>query len=499
MLSKTKYCAYVQCPKNLWLKVHRPELAVEDGAAEERKSEGNEVGDLAMRLFGDFVEVTVYGEDGRLDLAKMIAATEELVREGAPVICEASFSFRGAYCAVDILRREGDGYAIYEVKSSTEEKKIYINDISYQKYVLEGCGIRVVGTYLITVNKKYVFDGVLKPDELFRIVDVGDKVAEHMPEVADNVKAASKLLDEESEPCHDLCMGCHEPHDCEFWQYCTRHLPTPSIFDVCGTGFGFGKKLEYYKSGVRSFADARGEKKIMKTKYRSLQITHELESLGTEIDRDGIRSFLDTLWFPLYFLDFETVKLVVPQYEGTKPNAQIPFQYSLHYLESEGGELRHKEFLAVSGENPLRPIAESLCRDIPRDACVIIYNKTFEPPRLAELADYFPDLAEHLLCIRANTRDLMEPFKNGYYYNREMMGSYSIKKVLPAVFPDDPSLDYANLEGIHNGSEAMTVFPRIKDMPPEEQAAARRQLLEYCKLDTYATVKLWEELVRVTK
>ena len=118
---------------------------------------------------------------------------------------------------------------------------------------------------------------------------------------------------------------------------------------------------------------------------------------------------------------------------------------------------------------------------------------------LKELADAFPDLAEHLLRIRDNIVDLLIPFQSGWYYNRAMGGSFSIKSVLPALFPDDPALDYHNLEGVHNGGEAMTIFPKIKDMPPEEQARTRQNLLKYCELDTYAMVKVWEELVRAAK
>jgi hypothetical protein len=127
--------------------------------------------------------------------------------------------------------------------------------------------------------------------------------------------------------------------------------------------------------------------------------------------------------------------------------------------------------------------------------CVTAYNRSFECGRLNELALQFPDLAEHLLNIRSNIQDLLTPFQSGYYYNRAMGGSFSIKSVLPALFPNDPELDYHNLEGVHNGSEAMTIFPKIKDMPPEEQTVARKNLLEYCKLDTYAMVKVWEALM----
>ena len=80
-----------------------------------------------------------------------------------------------------------------------------------------------------------------------------------------------------------------------------------------------------------------------------------------------------------------------------------------------------------------------------------------------------------------------------------MGGSFSIKSVLPAIFPNDPALDYHNLEGVHNGSEAMSIFPKIQYMSPEDQTRARHNLLKYCELDTYAMVKVWEELVRVAE
>lgn len=115
------------------------------------------------------------------------------------------------------------------------------------------------------------------------------------------------------------------------------------------------------------------------------------------------------------------------------------------------------------------------------------------------MAEAFPDLAEHLLNIQENIIDLLVPFQSGYYYNRAMGGSFSIKSVLPAIFPDDPELGYHNLDGVHNGSEAMTIFPKIADMTPEEREKARHDLLKYCELDTYAMVKVWEELVRAAK
>ena len=227
------------------------------------------------------------------------------------------------------------------------------------------------------------------------------------------------------------------------------------------------------------------------------QIEFGLEDKGTYINKEEISVFLQSLSYPLYFLAFETMQPVIPEFVGTKPYAQIPFQYSLHYIEREGGELKHMAFLAESGTDPRRALAEQLCNDIPMNVCVTAYNKAFECTRIKELAETFPDLAEHLYNIRDNIVDLLVPFQSGWYYNRAMRGSFSIKSVLPAIFPDDPSLNYHNLEGVHNGGEAMTIFPQIKDMPPKEQQAARYNLLKYCELDTYAMVKVWEELVKI--
>jgi len=494
-LSKSKYCLLWQCPKLLWLEKYHPERKTQDDARDARMDTGNEVGDLAMGLFGDFTEVTVLNQDGRLDIAAMLERTRECVDQGVENICEASFSYEGLYCAVDILRKEKDGYAIYEVKSATHPAEIYGVDIAYQKYVLEHCGIKVTGTYLVCIDSDYIRDEELDIHGLFKIVDMADWVALESPMIHSRLRVAEKVLSDREEPACHIGAHCEDPYHCAYWEYCTRHLPQPSVFDLYR--LSFQKKLDYYEKGMVSYGDLLAAPKLNDKQLR--QIRFQLTDCGDHIDKSGIRAFLNTLSYPIYFLDFETMQQTIPQYPGTWPYQQIPFQYSLHYIESPGGELKHKEFLAESGTDPRRAIAESLCRDIPMHTCVTAYNRGFECGRLKELAQQFPDLADHLLNIRSNIQDLLTPFQSGHYYNRAMGGSFSIKSVLPALFTDDPSLDYHNLEGVHNGGEAMTIFPKIKDMPAEEQAIARKNLLEYCKLDTYAMVKLWEKLVEAAR
>lgn len=145
-----------------------------------------------------------------------------------------------------------------------------------------------------------------------------------------------------------------------------------------------------------------------------------------------------------------------------------------------------------------RALAEQLCNDIPMNVCTLAYNKAFECGRIKELAELFPDLSGHLLNIREHILDLLTPFQSGFYYVPAMHGSFSIKSVLPALFPDEDSLNYHNLDDrCQNGGNAMTLFPRIQFMEPVEVAASREALLRYCELDTWAMVKVWEKLIEV--
>ena len=496
-LSKSRYTAFCQCPKNLWLKVFKPDEAKVDEALQARFAEGNEVGDLAMGFFGDYKEAKGKKPDGSLDLAAMASQTRQYMEEGVENICEASFTLDNHYCAVDILRRNGDGWDIYEVKSSTykgdehdtpKELLVYSRDIAYQKWLLTQCGVKVKGCYLVRLNKFYTRGKDLDIQQLFHIKNIDELVENEYVKVTANVSLALKTLagDEPNEP---VAEHCQKPYCCSFFDYCTKGIPTPNVFNLYR--MNFKKKCELYNQGKVSFEDLRYEKL---SEIQQLQVKTHLDNTELVTPQE-IREFLKKLTYPLYFLDFETMMPAVPEYEGTRPYQQITFQYSLHWIEEEGGELKHTDFLGNSIDDPRRALAEKLCRDIPKGVCSTAYNKGFECGRLNELAEAYPDLSEHLLDISNHIVDLIEPFRKKMVYLPEMNGSFSIKQVLPALYPDDPELDYHNLDGtVHNGGEAMNIYPLIAQMSPEEADASRRSLLEYCKLDTLAMVKIWERL-----
>ncbi len=505
-LSKSKYTTYCQCPKALWLKTYDPDKAapIDEGVLA-RFAAGNEVGDFAMGMFGGFVEVTATKEDGSLDLAAMIEKTNECLTDGTENIAEASFAWEGNYCAVDILHKTSTGYAIYEVKSSTgsnDKKKNtrsvllkYAYDIAYQKYVLEKCGINVTGVYLVRLNSDYVRGEELDIEQLFHITDMSELVAEEYAVIEQKIAAANFMLKQSTAPCIEIGKQCKKPYLCGFFDYCRGELPENSVFELYR--LPFAKKLELFKAGKVTISQL--DREDARNMIQHIQLDTYL--MGEEIDKDGIRDFLNTkIHYPLYFLDFETSQYPVPQFKDSHPYQQIPFQYSLHWIEEEGGELKHTEFLGDGVNDPRRALAEQLISDIPLGACTTAYNKHFECGRIENLAALYPDLRNHLMDIHDNIVDFLDPFRQGYFYKESMHGSFSIKKVLPALFPDDPELDYHNLTGgVQNGGDAMTIYPKMGKMTPEEREKTRRALLDYCGLDTYAMVKVWEKLVEVSK
>lgn len=483
-ISKSKYCSAVQCPKMLWMHLYKKELFDDSVMNEAILQQGSDVGDLAMGLFGDYVEIP-YDRP-----SVMIESTTEVLQSGAPVIAEASFSYNGLFCSVDILKVVDGAYEIYEVKSSTEIKGIYYHDVAYQNYVLQKLGYPVCGIYLVHINNGYIRDGDLDLDELFTVEDVTEDAAALFLDVEERVEMLKEYLALTDEPFMDISEACFDPYTCGYWGYCARHIPEHSIFNIARL---FTRvKFDYYRRGIFSYEDLIGNVPLNEKQTR--QVRAQLNDEPAEINLDAIRAFLKTLSYPLYFLDFETFQQAIPQYDGISPYMQIPFQYSLHILEDEEGPLFHEEFLAEAGTDPRRRLAEKLVSDIPDDCCVLAFNMGFEKGVINKLALQFPDLADHLMRIYGNMRDLMIPFQQQYYYDKAMKGSYSIKYVLPALFPDDPELDYHNLEGIHNGGEAMSAYAMLDGKTDEEIAEIRKQLLEYCKLDTYAMVKIHSKL-----
>ena len=486
-ISKSLYCNYIQCKKMIWLNKYKPE-EYEETKSEGVLQNGNEVGDLARSYFGNY-SLVKYNEV----LIKMIMETKEFLKQNKKIICEASFKFDNLFASIDILKVEEDGMSIYEVKSSSKLKDIYKDDASFQAYILKKLGYKVKSVNVMHINKEYVLHGNLDLNAFFEIEDITDIAIKKEKEIEENVKEINEILDNEKEPKFDIGNHCFEPYNCPFFKYCTKHLPNPNLFDI--SGIDKNKKIKFYNEGKVSYKDLEKEN----ITGRALeQIEFELYNKEPKINQEEIKKVLSELKFPLYFLDYETCQLAIPVIEGTKPNQQLAFQYSLHILKDENSKLEHREFLGdIDDKYFVKKFAESLIKDIPDEGSVIIYNKSFEPARNREIARLYPDYKKDLDRINSNIVDFMDPFSKRYYYTKEMQGSHSIKYVLPALYPDDPALDYHNLPLVHNGEEASNSFLSMKGKTKEEKEEIRKGLLVYCELDTLAMVKIYEKFKEV--
>ncbi|RLA76111.1 MAG: DUF2779 domain-containing protein, partial [Epsilonproteobacteria bacterium] len=298
------------------------------------------------------------------------------------------------------------------------------------------------------------------------------------------------LEDKTNEPAIDIGSHCNKPYECDAKDYCwrvQRQIPEYSVFNIFN--LGSKKQVELYSQGIVNIDDIDDNFDMTAIQKQKVQ---NYKSKTTYIDEEKIKEFVDTLTYPIYHLDFETFQQPVPEFKGISPFEQIPFQYSLH-IEQEDGTLEHKEFLAQDGTDPREEIAKRLCEDIPDGATVLAYNMSFEKGVIKRLASSFEQFSSHLLNINENMYDLMVPFQKKYYVTPDMNGSYSIKYVLPALVPDMAKA-YNDLDGIQNGSQAMSAFANMSKLGDVEKMKMRDSLLAYCELDTLAMVEVLKKL-----
>ncbi len=235
-------------------------------------------------------------------------------------------------------------------------------------------------------------------------------------------------------------------------------------------------------AGYRDIRDVPAEEIDSETQLRIRRVT----AAGRAELLPGARQFVDSLPFPRFYLDFETVAPALPRWAGTKPYQPLPFQWSCH-IERSDGELEHSEFLDLSGEAPMRRLCESLIDAVGSSGPVLMYTD-YERRVITGLAKRFPDLAESLQGISLRLVDL-HPVAKANYYHPAMLGSWSIKAVLPTIAPE---MDYAQLGDVREGTAASAAFleaidPETSDTRKEE---LRELLLTYCKHDTEAMVRL---------
>lgn len=490
ILSKSSYLRGLQCKKSLWLYKHQFDL--KDALTPQQEaifSQGTKVGLLAQDLFPLGWDA---GTKHYWEIEKGLVNTQLLIEQGASIIYEAAFMFDGLYAAMDILVKDEDGWKAYEVKSSTSISATHIQDAAIQYYILKNSGLDLTDISIVHINNQYVKKGDLDLEKLFKTNSVLDKIQDSLDEIPDQVLQFKKLLQHKTRPTMELGEQCFKPYDCDFKGCCWKHIPAYSVFDI--SRLRAPKKFDLYNQGVLTF-DQIDLKTHSFNAAQTLQITSELSG-KTHIDKPKIRKFIKELHYPLYYLDFETLAPAIPLYDDSRPYQQLVFQYSLHVQKEEGGDLTHHEYLAEADRaiDPRKGFVEQLIEECGENGDILVYNISFERGKLEDAVKQFPQYAGRLKNLISRLKDLMTPFQQQWYYTPAMKGSYSIKYVLPALVPE---LSYDDLEIKEGSTASLTFYQMLVKEYKGNKEKARNALLEYCKLDTLAMVRVLERLYQV--
>lgn len=473
-LSKSKVMSGLQCPRRLWLEVKRPEWMHFSDRAEQSFEFGHEVGAVARQLFPEGVLIGFEGE-----LSSALAETGHLLnRAGDMTLFEATFQHGRVLVRADVLSCRGEGFHLVEVKASTSLKPHYLNDVAIQAWVIEGAGLPLKTIQLWHVDNAFVYPGGGDYRGLFVRHDLTEEVLELMKQVPAWAAGCQKALSG-GEPAIEVGKQCRDPHDCPFLDYCE---PVEAEYPVSILPHGGALAGRLRMEGYKDLRDVPQDRLGTERHLRVWRVTRR--GLA-ELD-GGAAKELATLAYPRYYMDFETVQFAVPVWPGTRPYEQLPFQWSCH-IEDQNGRLEHREFLDTEGQAPMRRFAETLIEALGDKGPILVYSN-YERTVLNQLRKRFPDLEDSLVAIITRLVDL-HPVAKDYYYHPAMMGSWSLKDVLPTIAPE---LDYAGLGEVRDGGGAQNAYRDIVSPHTDElrRQALIADLRAYCYRDTLALVEI---------
>ena len=476
-LSKSKIISHLQCEKKLWLSNNRPDLRELDASSLARMEQGSRVGEIAWNLFpdGSLVDTS--------DIPKALVSTQALLLEKPAAIYEAALAYDGILVFVDMLVPDGDGYHLVEIKSSAQVKDYHYQDAAIQTWVAQQAGIKVTKTSVGCIDNQFVYLGGEDYNGLLYLTDVSEEISRYTPQVESWVTSARQTLSN-IEPNIPMGKQCMKPFECDLQAYCQSLIPDRPDYPLSDLKL---KKAQLQELEEKGYTD------LLKVPSALIddpnkQVLHEAVVSGRPYVSDEAQSEVAAIPYPRYYLDFETIGPAIPIWIGSRPYVQMPFQWSCH-IEQADGSIEHHEFLGDPNEDPRETCAAALAELFKAfDAgSMVAYNASFEKGVFRQLAERYPQYETLFTQVCDQTYDLL-PICRKYFYHRDMHGSWSIKYVLPAIAP---ALSYQALD-VTNGGMAQDAYMRLinSNKLAEEVENIRSALLEYCKLDTLAMIKI---------
>jgi hypothetical protein len=523
LISKSDYVLWRDCPHNAWMKKWKPEIYNDSPLSEFELhliKSGNMVEETARQRFPEGVLVEGRGEES-------LKKTQELLESKTETIFQAAFSDGVLFAAVDILKQGTNGELfLYEVKASNSSKlkefeeeeesdndgdevvdfmdpkaiekhkkemlkDHHLYDLAFQVYLARKIGYTVPKAFLVRLNKHYTRAGGIELEKLFVVEDVTSYIDEVLPRVTQEIEMLIQLLSSPQEP-HSPCCCIYKGRSkhCTTFAHHNKEVPTYSVHDLTRVGSSKKKLCELIDSRIYDILEVPDHIEFGKKITKQIGVHKHGKA---DIDHEAIRAELDTLQFPLYFLDYESFNPAIPRFSGYRPYQQIPFQFSMHRLDSPGGELVHEEFLYTGVKDPSPLFIEALQKVIGNVGSIIVWYKPFESSHInKKLAIRMPEYVDLITDMNNRMYDLMTIFSKQLHIHPDFRGSASIKKVLPVLCPE---LSYKELD-IGNGSEAMNTWNKLvtEGATDSERTQIEKAMLEYCSLDTYAMYAIWKHL-----
>ena len=372
-----------------------------------------------------------------------------------------------------------------EVKSSTSVKDYHREDVAVQTFIAQAAGVTVKSVALACIESSWVYPGEKDYRGLLAETDLSAETFARSDEVSGWMAEAQRVAAQPAEPAVGVRTHCHVPFACGFCNCCNRANPPSEYPGDWLPRFSTAQRRRLAEQGIpdlRALPDEHLNAKQSLVKKHTLNKTVFFDAVGAAADLTPHGS-------PATFLDFETIQFAVPVWKGTRPYQPIPFRFSLPTLSTDG-QLSQSAFLDLTGRDPSASFAEALIAACGAIGPVFVCSANFETSRITELAQRFPHLASPLSAINARVVDLL-PIARNRYYQPSQQGSWSIKAVLPAAVPE---LSYNALAGVKHGAMAIAAYCEAirPDTTSTRKKEITQQLLAYCRLDTFAMVRLWQ-------
>lgn len=496
-VSKTEFSNWLTCPGYAWAMIHQPHLApLEDASARRRELDGCQVETLVRGFYPNALAIDTDDPDESAALSAQALASDATAIFQPTVITE-----RGLLARADLLLREPDGWHLVEIKSSAADPrkprtlvKKYLPDVSFQALAFREAGVQICRTSLLHIDKRYRRNGSLDATGLLAFTDVTAHLATEIVNLEHELERALQALQDPSTAAPCNCHRTTRSNRCPLFAHFHPDVPARgTIYQIAG--IHRSSLAPALDRGVVTMVDWPDDLPLNAKQWRQVEIARSQQE---HLDTAAIAAFLATVTEPVWFLDYETFQEPVPRWSGYAPHQQIPFQYSLHSVDTANGRSHHGYLHTARDVDPVPDLLARLAQDLGPTGSVIVWNKAFEQARNEEMAALQPAYADFLHDVNARMIDLADVVKEGWWDHPLFNGSWSLKNVLPVVAPE---LAYDQLEirdgGTASESWIQAMIDDVSSMATVDRRSIIAALDAYCHQDSLALVRIWEYLLDV--